>query len=41
VMPRLAERRFDYWEWVGGRHNDYIDWYNLNDAWGLWREGAD
>lgn len=39
--PRLAERRFRHLEWVGGKQNDYIDWFDFNDHFGFFREGAD
>lgn len=36
----LSERRARVLEWTGHGH-DYIDWFDFNDAYGFFREGAD
>jgi hypothetical protein len=38
--PTLSERRIRTLEW-SGHANDYIDWFDFNDAYGFFHEGAD
>ena len=38
--PFLSERRIGLLEWTG-RGMDFIDWFDFNDVYGFFREGAD